>query len=144
MTENTPCGPVHQMTVTKWESTVNKNPQQVSIMLKSLICLIVINPMIVINPSQKEEKICRHCDKCSQTESCKYNLVLIFSFFVSLPLKTDAQWFSGSTMLDTLVKFCRRWETPAELLILNFWSLTKVFQDSEVYIFFVGCTKPEG
>lgn len=64
MTEITPCGPVHQMTVTKWETTVNKKPQQISIMLNSLICLTVINPMIVINPSQKEEKICYHWDKC--------------------------------------------------------------------------------
>lgn len=61
VTEMTPCGPVHQKTVTKWETT---EKQQVSIMLNSLLYLIITNPMIVISPSQKEEKICRHWDKC--------------------------------------------------------------------------------
>lgn len=61
-TEITPCGPVHQVTATKRETTVNKKTQQLSIMLNSLICLIKI--MIVINPSQKEDKICHHWDKC--------------------------------------------------------------------------------
>lgn len=57
VTEITPCGPVHQMTATKQETTVNKKSQQVSIMLNSLICLIVIKtPWLLSDPYKWERR----------------------------------------------------------------------------------------